>query len=199
MLRQRPFNQTVHAALPFVPFLPIVVGVLERIGNPVLQHTGVQLGFAFTLFQNVLVHRALHHQPVHGDLFRLANAMGSIFRLFVVRRVGVQIVQNHRVRRRQIDAHATGPRGQQKRPVRTVRGIEGIDHVLAFVHRRLAVQPHETAAFPQLFHQDAHQIQQRRPLTEQQHTMPLGPQQWQLFPQPIQFRGVRQQLFVQHE
>ena len=53
-------------------------------------------------------------QPVHLDRLLLSDAVAACLRLQVVLRVPITVKNHHRVRGRQVDAHAAGSRAQQK-------------------------------------------------------------------------------------
>ena len=75
-----------------------------------IEHSVIQLSLAERHFQNVLIDAAVEHQPMHCDLFFLAQSMTTIFRLPLDRRIERTIEEYYIRRRRQIDTETAGAR-----------------------------------------------------------------------------------------
>ena len=75
------------------------------------------------------------------NVARLADPMAAILRLRVHRGIPVAVVEDDRVRPRQVDAHAAGARAQDEAEVLGVI-VEALHEQLAHLHLGGAVQPH---------------------------------------------------------
>ena len=95
------------ACAPRFTVLAAVVLVLSSAG---FQQRFVKFSLLFLRLVDALVHCSAAHQFVHGDLLGLADAMAPILRLSINMRIEVEVVNNHRVRRRQVDAKPARPR-----------------------------------------------------------------------------------------
>ncbi len=79
------------------------------------------------------------------NVARLADPMAAILRLRVHRGIPVAVVEDDRVRARQVDAHAAGARAEDEAEVLGVV-VEALHEQLAHLHLGGAVQPHVDVA-----------------------------------------------------
>mmetsp|Transcript_8505 Transcript_8505/g.28977 ORF Transcript_8505/g.28977 Transcript_8505/m.28977 type:complete len:798 (+) Transcript_8505:345-2738(+) len=88
---------------------------------------------------HLLLDGVRHHEPVHVDLLALADAVRAVLRLEVRLGVPVRVVEDHRVRRLEVDAEAPGARGEEEDKLVRALLVEGVDGVLALLAARVAV------------------------------------------------------------
>ena len=97
-----------------------------------------------------LVDRVCGREPNHAHWLLLSHAVAAVHRLLIRRRVEVGVVDDDRVRGRQIDPEATGARREQEAADGLVL-VENVDHPLAIGGRVRAVEA--PIAEPEVLHQ----------------------------------------------
>ena len=91
--------------------------------------------------------------------------------LDVIVRIPVAIVDDHRVRRGEIDAQAPCPGGEKKAELFSTRSVETIDGILSIGTRRFPV--HSFVLVPVIFQEIFQYVEHAGHLREDQNSMPL--------------------------
>lgn len=125
-------------------------------------------------FEEVLLDGAARCQAVDKHGFRLPDAVRAVLRLQVLLRVPVRVEQDHRVRRREVDALPASPGAEEEDPACRVR-VERPDLLVAVGLLDAAV---DAAALPrvQLLRPVVQDVELRLELRKYQDLMPPGHQ-----------------------
>mmetsp|Transcript_31084 Transcript_31084/g.59984 ORF Transcript_31084/g.59984 Transcript_31084/m.59984 type:complete len:315 (-) Transcript_31084:1667-2611(-) len=124
VLVEQVLGLLVHLHLP---------GGVHSLDDQVIKHH-LPLG----TLEDVLLHRVLGHKPVDVHRVLLADAVRAGHGLQVVLRVPVAVKDDHRVRRREVDAQPARTRRQQKQKVLRPGSVEVVHRL---VPRRRAYGP----------------------------------------------------------
>mmetsp|Transcript_19465 Transcript_19465/g.73536 ORF Transcript_19465/g.73536 Transcript_19465/m.73536 type:complete len:338 (-) Transcript_19465:1450-2463(-) len=109
-------------------------------------------------------------QPIHPHVLRLPDSVAACHRLHVILRVPVRVVDDHGVRRREIDPDAARP-GAEQEDEGILSGVEAVDGLLPVVSRDRPVEALTAeAAMPTEVLQE---IQHADHLAEDEHLVAL--------------------------
>ncbi len=137
-----------------------------------LNHLAVDVQLLVCPLEDHLLNRVLRDQPVDPHLVLLANPVGPVLGLEILVRVPVRVENHNCVRSLQVEPQTTGPGREQEAEVLRVRCIEQLEHRLAVVGLRCAVQPEVLdPAEPQEVLHDVHDL---RHLEEKQRAVVGG-------------------------
>mmetsp|Transcript_34656 Transcript_34656/g.115829 ORF Transcript_34656/g.115829 Transcript_34656/m.115829 type:complete len:237 (+) Transcript_34656:433-1143(+) len=139
-----------------------------------LDDGGIEVELALSALDDLLLHRALNHKPVHDHLASLADPVRAIHRLQVHLRVPVAVEQDHRVGGGEVDPEPARARREEENERVRVGAAEAVDGGLAKVAADRPVEPLvRVAPLEQVVRED---VEHAHHLRKDEHAVPLAPQ-----------------------